>query len=66
LLLLNVILVSSAYCDVVATGGAVTIVGTDMGGIGIAVPDSLHDYRVKLLKEMGVNANWAATARPLR
>lgn len=29
---------------------------TDMGGVGIAVPDALHDYRVKLLKDMGVNA----------
>jgi len=29
----------------------------DMGGVGVAIPDSLHDYRVKLLKQVGVNGN---------
>ncbi len=29
----------------------------DMGGVGVAIPDSLHDYRVKLLKGMGVNTD---------
>ena len=29
----------------------------DMGGVGVAVPDALHDFRVKRLKEMGVNAD---------
>lgn len=29
----------------------------DMGGVGVAIPDALHDFRVKRLKEMGVNAD---------
>ena len=29
----------------------------DMGCVGVAVPDALHDFRVKRLKEMGVNAD---------
>lgn len=29
----------------------------DMGGVGVAIPDALHDYRVKLLKEVGVNGD---------
>jgi beta-galactosidase len=37
----------------------------DHGGVGIAVPDSLHQHRVERLKEMGANAlrcahNWVA------
>ncbi|GHU79828.1 beta-galactosidase [Clostridia bacterium] len=28
----------------------------DYGGLGVALPDSIHEYRIKLLKEMGVNA----------
>ncbi len=36
----------------------------DMAGVGVAIPDSLHDYRVKLLKEMGVNADRACHNPP--
>jgi len=37
----------------------------DHGGVGIAVPDSLHEHRISRLKEMGANAlrcahNWVA------
>jgi beta-galactosidase len=28
----------------------------DLGGLGVAVPDSLQDYRIKRLKSMGANA----------
>ncbi len=28
----------------------------DYAGVGVAMPDKLHEYRVKLLKEMGCNA----------
>ncbi|SHH43340.1 beta-galactosidase GalA [Clostridium grantii] len=28
----------------------------DHAGVGVAVPDALHEYRIKLLKEMGCNA----------
>ncbi len=28
----------------------------DFGGVGIALPDSLHDYRIRKLKEIGSNA----------
>jgi len=37
----------------------------DHGGLGVAVPDEMHEYRVERLKEMGANAfrcahNWVA------
>ena len=37
----------------------------DHGGVGVAIPDRLHEYRVEKAKEMGVNAirtahNWVA------
>ena len=28
----------------------------DFAGVGVAVPDKIHEYRIKLLKEMGCNA----------
>ena len=28
----------------------------DFGGVGVALTDNLHEYRIRLLKEMGVNA----------
>ncbi|HLP15594.1 MAG TPA: beta-galactosidase GalA [Bacteroidota bacterium] len=41
-------------------GRHVMICGTNMhqdhAGVGIALPDALHDYRIKRLKEMGSNA----------
>lgn len=36
----------------------------DMGCVGVAIPDALHDYRVKLLKGMGVNADRACHNPP--
>jgi beta-galactosidase len=37
----------------------------DHGGVGVAIPDAIHDFRIKKMKEMGVNAyrcahNWVA------
>ncbi|MHC4418250.1 MAG: glycoside hydrolase family 2 TIM barrel-domain containing protein, partial [Planctomycetota bacterium] len=28
----------------------------DHGGVGVAIPDALHDFRIKKMKEMGANA----------
>ena len=36
----------------------------DHGGVGVAVPDSLHEYRIKKLKEMGSNAYRCAHGMP--
>jgi len=36
----------------------------DMAGVGVAVPDSLWDFRVRRLKEMGANANRCAHNPP--
>lgn len=36
----------------------------DHAGVGVAVPDSIQDYRVKLLKEMGSNAYRCAHGNP--
>lgn len=45
-------------------GRHVKLLGTcnhqDHAGVGVAVPDSVNEYRVKLLKEMGSNAYRAA------
>lgn len=45
-------------------GRHVRLLGTcnhqDHAGIGVAVPDSVNEYRIKLLKEMGSNAYRAA------
>ena len=38
----------------------------DHAGVGVAVPDSIQDYRVRLLKEMGVNAYRMAHNPPAR
>lgn len=38
----------------------------DHAGVGVAVPDSIQDYRIRLLKEMGVNAYRAAHNPPAR
>ncbi len=38
----------------------------DHAGVGVAVPDSIQDYRVRLLKEMGVNAYRCAHNPPAR
>ena len=37
----------------------------DHGGVGVAIPDRMHDFRIKKMKEMGANAfrcahNWVA------
>ncbi len=37
----------------------------DHGGVGVAIPDRIHDFRIKKMKEMGANAfrcahNWVA------
>ena len=49
-------------------GRRVTLYGTcnhqDHAGVGIAVPDSVNEYRIKLLKEMGSNAYRAAHGNP--
>ncbi len=36
----------------------------DHGGIGVAVPDSIHEYRIKKLKSMGSNAYRCAHGMP--
>jgi beta-galactosidase len=36
----------------------------DMAGVGVAVPDSMWDFRVRRLKEMGANANRCAHNPP--
>lgn len=36
----------------------------DHGGIGVAIPDSVHEYRIKRLKEMGTNAYRCAHGMP--
>lgn len=36
----------------------------DFAGVGVAVPDKLNEYRIKLLKEMGCNAYRAAHNPP--
>lgn len=38
----------------------------DHAGVGVAVPDSIHEYRVKRLKEMGANAYRCAHGMPHR
>ena len=38
----------------------------DHAGVGVAVPDSIQDYRVRLLKEMGVNAYRCAHNPPAK
>lgn len=38
----------------------------DHGGIGVAVPDSIHEYRIGRLKEMGCNAYRCAHGMPHR
>jgi len=38
----------------------------DHAGVGVAVPDSIQDYRIKLLKEMGVNAYRCSHNLPAR
>lgn len=49
-------------------GRQVKLFGTcnhqDHGGIGVAVPDSIHEYRIERLKEMGSNAYRAAHGMP--
>ena len=46
----------------------VTLYGTcnhqDHAGVGVAVPDSVNEYRIKLLKEMGSNAYRCAHGNP--
>ncbi|MBQ3427293.1 MAG: beta-galactosidase [Clostridia bacterium] len=45
-------------------GRKVTLLGTcchqDHAGVGVAVPDAVNEYRIKLLKELGSNAYRAA------
>ena len=49
-------------------GRNVKIFGTcnhqDHGGIGVAIPDSVHKYRISRLKEMGTNAYRCAHGMP--
>ena len=49
-------------------GRPVKLFGTcnhqDFGGIGVAVPDSLHEYRIERLKAMGSNAYRCAHGLP--
>lgn len=49
-------------------GRPVKLFGTcnhqDFGGLGVAVPDSLHEYRIQRLKEMGSNAYRCAHGMP--
>jgi beta-galactosidase len=49
-------------------GRRVTLYGTcnhqDHAGVGVAVPDSINEYRIKLLKEMGSNAYRCAHGNP--
>lgn len=52
----------------ILNGKPVKLLGTcnhqDCGGIGVAVPDSLHEYRVERLKAMGSNAYRCAHGMP--
>ncbi len=49
-------------------GRSVKLFGTcnhqDHGGVGVAVPDSLHEFRIARLKEMGSNAYRCAHGMP--
>ncbi len=49
-------------------GRRVTLYGTcnhqDHAGVGVAVPDSINEYRIKLLKEMGSNAYRCSHGNP--
>src|SRR5204863_9368644 len=36
----------------------------DHAGVGVAVPDSIHEFRIRRLKEMGCNAYRCAHNRP--
>lgn len=49
-------------------GRSVKLYGTcnhqDHGGIGVAIPDSVHEYRIRRLKEMGSNAYRCAHGMP--
>lgn len=49
-------------------GRRVNLYGTcnhqDHAGVGVAVPDSVNEYRIKLLKEMGTNAYRCAHGNP--
>lgn len=49
-------------------GRRVNLYGTcnhqDHAGVGVAVPDSIQEYRIKLLKEMGSNAYRCAHGNP--
>lgn len=49
-------------------GRRVPLYGTcnhqDHAGVGVAVPDSVNEYRIKLLKEMGTNAYRCAHGNP--
>ncbi len=49
-------------------GKSVKLYGTcnhqDHGGIGVAIPDSVHEYRIHRLKEMGSNAYRCAHGMP--
>lgn len=49
-------------------GRRVNLYGTcnhqDHAGVGVAVPDSVNEYRIKLLKEMGSNAYRCAHGNP--
>lgn len=49
-------------------GRSLKIFGTcnhqDHGGVGVAVPDALHEYRISRLKEMGSNAYRCAHGMP--
>ena len=38
----------------------------DHAGVGVAVPDGVNEYRIKLLKEMGANAYRAAHGNPAK
>lgn len=49
-------------------GRSIKLFGTcnhqDHAGVGVAVPDSVHEYRIKRLKEMGSNAYRCAHGMP--
>lgn len=57
-------------CDdgFILNGRRVQLYGTcnhqDHAGVGVAVPDSVNEYRIKLLKEMGSNAYRCAHGNP--
>lgn len=57
-------------CDdgFILNGRRVQIYGTcnhqDHAGVGVAVPDSVNEYRIKLLKQMGSNAYRCAHGNP--